>query len=91
MKLLRPFPFLALHLDPAAETPRSHAANRPCSRRLLPLLQGRRSPATRLAALTAATLLSIAPTRAVDYHVTTAQELQNALTSAAANGADDNI
>jgi len=28
---------------------------------------------------------------AVDFHVTTAQELQNALTFAAANGADDNI
>ena len=28
---------------------------------------------------------------AVDFHVTTAQELQNALTLAAANGADDNI
>jgi predicted outer membrane repeat protein len=29
--------------------------------------------------------------RAVDFHVTTAQELQNALTLAAANGADDTI
>jgi hypothetical protein len=35
--------------------------------------------------------LSQFQSRAVDFHVTTAQELQNALTLAAANGADDNI
>lgn len=41
---------------------------------------------------TVAILLSLTATsRAVDFHVTTAQELQNALTLAAANGADDNI
>jgi hypothetical protein len=50
---------------------------------------GRSTP--RIVALTAATLLGLAPARAVDFHVTTAQELQNALTLAAANGADDNI
>ena len=88
--------YMQVHSNPAVETPRLHAANRPGPRRLLPLLLERRSLgrgclATRLAALTAATLLSIAPTRAVDFHVTTAQELQNALTLAAANGADDNI
>ena len=41
--------------------------------------------------LLAALLLGVAPARAVDFHVATAQELQNALTLAAANDADDNI
>ena len=39
-------------------------------------------------ALTAALTL---PLLAVDHHVTTAQEFQNALTTAAANAADDTI
>ena len=41
--------------------------------------------------LLTALLLAAAPARAVDFNVTTAQELQNALTLAAANGADDVI
>jgi hypothetical protein len=40
-----------------------------------------------LAAMAGMTLNSYA----VDFHVATAQDLQNALTSAAADGADDNI
>jgi len=44
-----------------------------------------------LAALAAGAALTLMPLRAVDFHVTTAQELQNALTLAAANGADDVI
>lgn len=31
------------------------------------------------------------PLRAVDFHVATAQDLQNALTLAAANGSDNNL
>jgi hypothetical protein len=45
-----------------------------------------------LAGLGLAALLTLpGAARAVDFHVTTAQELQNALTLAAANGADDAI
>lgn len=45
-----------------------------------------------LASLGMAALLTLpGAARAVDFHVTTAQELQNALTLAAANGATDNI
>lgn len=44
-----------------------------------------------LAVLVALLLLDPAPARAVDFHVATAQDLQNALTLAAANGADDTI
>ena len=36
-------------------------------------------------------MLGLIPARAVDYHVATAQQLQNALTLAAANGANNNI
>lgn len=47
---------------------------------------------TTLFSLTMALALGLAPrSLAVDFHVATAQELQNALTLAAANGADDNI
>ena len=91
MKLLKRLPVLAPHSAPASATPRSHAPCQSGPRRILSLLSGSGGLATRLATFTAATLLGLAPTRAVDYHVTTAQELQNALTSAAANGADDNI
>ena len=45
---------------------------------------------TMQAALAALTGLAVT-SQAVDFHVTTAQELQNALTLAAANGADDTI
>ncbi len=45
-----------------------------------------------LASLGLAALLTLpGAVRAVDFHVTTAQELQNALTLAAANGADDTL
>jgi predicted outer membrane repeat protein len=44
-----------------------------------------------LAALVAGLMLGLMPARAVDFHVATAQDLQNALTLAAANGADDVI
>jgi len=43
------------------------------------------------AALVAGTVLTLMPVRAVDFHVATGQDLQNALTLAAVNGADDNI
>ena len=90
MKLVNRLLFgLAVHSNPA--TPGSRAANGSGLRRLLSLLPGSGGLSPRIAALTAATLLGLAPTRAVDFHVTTAQELQNALTLAAANGADDNI
>jgi hypothetical protein len=39
----------------------------------------------------AAALFATTTARGVDFHVATAQDLQNALTLAAANGADDNI
>ena len=41
--------------------------------------------------MAAGVLISQLPVRAVDYHVATAQDLQNALTLAAANGANNNI
>ena len=44
-----------------------------------------------LCLVAAGVLISQLPVRAVDFHVATAQDLQNALTLAAANGADDNI
>jgi hypothetical protein len=44
-----------------------------------------------LCLVAAGLLISQLPVRAVDFHVTTAQDLQNALTLAAANGADDTI
>src|SRR5438128_625465 len=43
------------------------------------------------AALVLCATLAASPVRAVDFHVATAQDLQNALTLAAANGADNNI
>ena len=45
----------------------------------------------RLCLAAAGLVLCQLPLRAVDFHVATAQDLQNALTLAAANGADDNI
>ena len=91
MKLLKRLPVLAPHSAPASATPRSHAPCQSGPRRLLSLLSGSGGLATRLATVAAATLFGLPQVQAVDYHVTTAQELQNALTSAAANGADDNI
>ena len=44
-----------------------------------------------LCLVAAGVLISQLPVRAVDFHVATAQDLQNALTLAASNGADDNI
>ena len=46
---------------------------------------------TWLTMVAAGLMLGLMPARAVDFHVTTAQELQNALTLASANGADDVI
>jgi predicted outer membrane repeat protein len=91
MKLLKRLPVLAPHSAPASATPRSQASCQSGPRRILSLLSGNGGLATRLATFTAATLLGLPQVQAVDYHVTTAQELQNALTLAAANGADDNI
>ena len=91
MKLLKRLPVLAPHSAPASATPRSHASCQSGPRRILSLLSGNGGLATRLATFTAAILLGLPQVQAVDYHVTTAQELQNALTLAAANGADDNI
>lgn len=45
----------------------------------------------RLMMLAAGLTLGLMPARAVDFHVATAQDLQNALTLAAANGANNNI
>ena len=91
MKLLKRLPVLAPHSAPASATPRSLAPCQSGPRRLLSLLSDSGGLATRLATFTAAILFGLPQVQAVDYHVTTAQELQNALTSAAANGADDNI
>jgi hypothetical protein len=43
-----------------------------------------------LAALAAGLMLGLMPALATDFHVTTAQDLQNALTLAAANGRKNN-
>jgi predicted outer membrane repeat protein len=45
----------------------------------------------KLAALAGVALLAAIAARAADFHVATAQDLQNALTAATANGADNNI
>jgi hypothetical protein len=45
----------------------------------------------KLAALAGVAMLTATATHAVDFHVATAQDLQNALTVAANNGADNNI
>ena len=44
-----------------------------------------------LCLVAAGVLISQLPVQAVDFHVATAQDLQNALTLAAANGADDRL
>jgi len=50
-----------------------------------------RSPSLKLAVLAGVALLAVTAARAVDFHVATPQDLQNALTSAAGNGSDNNI
>src|SRR5271167_763691 len=45
----------------------------------------------KMAALAGVALLVATAARAVDFHVATAQDFQNALTAAAGNGANNNI
>jgi hypothetical protein len=60
---------------------------------MITTVHSKASTAWAVRTMTAALLLLgwVQPVRATDFHVTTAQELQSALTLAAANGADDNI
>ena len=91
MKLVKRLPTLAPYSALVSATSHSRASYQSGPRRLLSLSSGRGGLATRLATVTAAILLGLPQVQAVGYHVTTAQELQNALTDAAANGADDII